>query len=376
MALGACLLFPGGSDAASPPGPVRLVYESTEFVPVGFSSGGGYAIAARPTSPGGQLISMLDGSVSPNALLGAVATANGAFIFGHTGGQTIDRHDVRSRITTSLSVPFGGPLPNWSIMSITGADDAGRFVLFRAENSSMARTSAFLFDFETATLVPSNGDAISGDVMNTVPQSISRDGNILVYTEFRDASVPVVRWDRSTDTRTEYLSPSEFDPGRTGWSPSFEWQVFNSRDPDVLPGLDASERFYRRNPSSGFIEVVPIDPEDVRGIDIYEGGRVVMRVVAPTAQSANPHHAAQQLFFSDPGQPARQISVQSDGAPPDYWVGQFVAPNVDATSISFTASGGIGRRWYVAEIPAAIARIDGPTTATATAIRCSQSALC
>ena len=374
---------PEPSVTALGPPSVRLAWEPPEpAYGSGFSAGGEYATASYGAFFGGLLISMADGSVRTTVVGARIPTRNGAFVFGSTTSTTIFRYDVARGTTISKDVPFAQQSDDWEIFEINSADDSGRFVLFRTASGVLGQTAVFLFDFENGTLVRSPDEAVSGNVVNAVPLSISADGNRVVYDEFER----VVLWDRVAGTRTAVELPEGIDRS-FAWSasPDLEWVVFQASRAGIVPGLDAGQRLYRRNVSTGATSVVRDDVTRVRSERIYNGGRVVMYESGPPGPSAGEMH----LSVSDADGPPRQIDALPVGSSGAGGVDYIFAVNDDATTISFTSFGDLvdggdsdTRRWYVATVPLSPDIPDtpplpiGPATASAVAVRCDSSPAC
>lgn len=328
---------------------------------------------------------METGAITPSPLPFPVPTNNGLYVFGADGGVELQRLAVSTGIITAADVPFPA-LQGWELTEVHGADDSGRFVLLRASSAGQGRTAVFLFDFETEELVGSGSVSSSTGLTNALPRSISADGNIIQYQEFvAIGGAPIVEWNRATDERRRFGLPAEIiNPETWGVSRDFEWVAFVSHEADVIPGLSAEPRMYRREVATGETTVIDLDVDDLWRFEVFNGGRVVLVVNNSPAASGGGYHVS----VSDAGGPTVQLNVAPDGTPARQSIslsrGRFFGADDEAKEITFvsydenllTGTGEPGHRWYVVSVadedPGEDSdSIAGAASATAQAVRCS-----
>jgi hypothetical protein len=239
----------------------------------------------------------------------------------------IDRFEPRFPIGNGLNPT------RWNIARFNGTDATGRYVLFTAD-SDRGTSRPFLYDTATRDHVPWAGDGVALDPVSenagsgAEGTSITSDGRTLVTIErTRDRAV---LWDLASGSHTD-LDPPPQDAGyRHVISPDGMWDVFVSAE-DILGDGYEGPRLFRRNLSTGVVDVIPTDPNSVVDMLVRSGGRVFLMDSA-----AGPSLTARRILVWD-GETTEMTPIRagSDGPTADE---SIVAMHVDdaGRNVTFT----------------------------------------
>ena len=273
-------------------------------------------------------------------LAGFHAHDGGVFAYQPGGLRSI----LRLRVATQEIDEFVVPLDAGLIVEhVVDADTSGTVFLLKVRRliGIGNPNNTYVFDAATGELTTPFGAHFGSIDPAPVALGLSRDGRFVTAEGwvFRGVSYahPYLRFDRLTGE----LLVREDTTGlgvqnRFVVSEDFGWSLFVSEAADVVPGLPAGLRLYRRNLATGETAVVPVDMTTVTRFAVFDGGRVVVSHVVPTPADAE----ARQLSVWEGAGPLVTLTVGIDGELADLGVDEsdveFEA-NADASRITFTS---------------------------------------
>jgi hypothetical protein len=345
-ALAIAAVSPGSTTsaaAASAPYPLRVV-EITGDVDTSF-----FSVAPTPDARFALLseccgdrfrLDLETGATVPIDFGGISATSeqfslsgDGRFAYVVDGTQ-IRRVTVLDGTIVDFDVPF---TTDFLLRRVADGDATGRFLLLSASSGGFAAQRVFVFDTVSGQLVTPDPDGVS-TAMNVTPLGMSDDGRFVTTSDFvvGGGAVNVVRWDRTTDQRTTIEPPPEHDPIRGQWvvSPDLRWALFIGTTSNIVPGLDATTRLYRRNLATGVTQVVPVGYDNLVSYAVADGGRVIL--VEENETPARPD--ARQVLSWDGSGPALIFTRAPGGELADLGIeGTEPSVSVDGTTVVFVS---------------------------------------
>jgi len=280
------------------------------------------------------------------------------FVAGLTTTQVL-RRSVSTGVVETLNI--GPPTWPWLSSSPLLADDAGRYVTFSASDGSRAATRAFVYDMNSAQLLPWSTDGLVTVDNQSAVVGIGAAGDYVMTADFFTAGAApsqYVRWSLPSGANSIVVRPTQNNPFAGMWSvsPDLEWTLFPGSQADIVSGLDATTRWYRINNESGVIDAVPGSEAALASIQIVNGGRVILGIGPDETH----------LFTWDGGTtPLIPIDVAPDGTPADAPIDanlNQIGTNEDGTTITFatyasnlSAGGTLWERdFYQATLPSLV----------------------
>jgi hypothetical protein len=325
------------------PYPIYLVEPSFDLTTIlsvdDISSDGRFAVV--DTTFGPAHVTVPAGATQGVRVDGFVADDGGVFAYRVGGLRSIVQLRLATGETTEFGVTF--PTAGVKVAAVIDADASGRRVLIDGWLDSSTRLSHYVLDTTTGVATaPIYGEGFAAVDGTPSWRSISSDGRFAIadWSPISGASIrhETMRVDLDTGELVVRRAPDEEGfPGGTSYvSSDLSWMVFESSVADVVPGLPAGVRLYRRNLMTGATDVVPVDVSTVRRYDVHDGGRVVVSHVVPTPADAE----ARQLSVWEGAGPLVTLTVGVDGELADLGVDEsdveFEA-NADASRITFTS---------------------------------------
>jgi hypothetical protein len=343
MALGVPASISGSvaEAALDRPYPIYLVETNVEGHRIlsvdNISSDGRFAVVETTFGP--AHVTLPTGVTSGVGVDGFVADDGGVFAYRIGGPQSIIQLRLATGELTEHQVTF--PTAGVIITEVIDADAPGRHVVI--DGVGFGRRSPYVLATTTGLATAPFGEWFAAIDPAPVVRSISHDGRTLLADSIVNGGASyhheTTRLDLDTGERVIRQSPPDeegFPGGTSRVSSDLAWTVFIGDQADVVPGLPAARRLYRRNLLSGATAVVPVDVSTVTRYDVHDGGRVVVSHVVSTPADAE----ARQLSVWDGTGPLVTLTVGVDEELADLGVDEsdveFEA-NADASRITFTS---------------------------------------
>ena len=301
---------------------------------------GRFAVVAPWSSPE-SLIALPD-PTSPAVLplAGFHPHDGGVFAYKLGGLHSILRLRLATREIDEVVVPLDAGV---IIEDVVDMDASGRVFLLVARRlvGTGNPRSVFVFNAVTGELTAPYGVHFGSPDPAPTPKGLSRDGRFVTATAHvlagSDFRFPYWRVDLLTgEGLVREDTTGSFGTHPFVVSDDMNWSVFVSDAADVVPGLPAGRRLYRRNLLTEQTVVVPVDMATVKRYAVFDGGRVVVSHEVATPADAT----SRQLSVWEGVGPLVMMTVGVDGEPADLgvdeWDVEFEA-NADASRISFTS---------------------------------------